>query len=157
MRSIVRKSSEVDDTSSINPDSDKLLLHVNKDLPPISILKDNTKPTTHLDPNDASVPEATTMASFNVDSNLGNVDLNVISKNDIEEETLPMNMSENGEIDTINTNTDAENGESDTATTMGPLPETLQSIMNNADLEDFDLNKIINYSHKNGFLILLCS
>ena len=39
---------------------------------------------------------------------------------------------------------------------MGPLPEVFQSIMNDVDLEDFDLNQIINYSHEKGFLMLSC-
>ena len=38
----------------------------------------------------------------------------------------------------------------------GPLPEIRQSIMDNADMEGFDLNKIMHYSHEKGILILLC-
>ena len=37
-----------------------------------------------------------------------------------------------------------------------PLPEVFQSLIDDVDLEDFDLNFIINHSHKSGFLILLC-
>ena len=125
VRSVVRKSSEVDDTSPNNPDSDKIMLHVEKDLPPISILKENIKSYTNLDLDDASVHTATTVASLDVESDLEDVNMNVISNNDIEEETLPMNMtdSENREIEEIITTTYAENGESNNALNMGSLLE----------------------------------
>ena len=37
-----------------------------------------------------------------------------------------------------------------------PLPENFQSLMDDVDLEDFDLNQITNHSHENGFLTLSC-
>ena len=158
VRSVVRKSAEVDNMSSNNPDSDKIMLHVEKDLPPTSILKEIFKSHANLDPDDASVNAATTVASSDVESDLEDIDVNIISNDDIEEETLPMNMtdSEHGEIEGMTTTTSVENGESDNAMNMGPFPEVFQSIMNDVDLEGFDLNQIINYSHEKGFLMLSC-
>ena len=62
VRSVVRKSSEVENITLTNPGSDKVMLHVDKGLPLISILKDITKSKTCLDPDDTSVNAATTMA-----------------------------------------------------------------------------------------------
>ena len=56
----------------------------------------------------------------------------------------------------MSTKTSVEDGENANEMDMGPLPEAFQSVMDDADLEDFDLNPIINYSHEKGFLMLSC-
>ena len=63
-------------------------------------------------------------------------------KDDAETETLPLeNVEEDGEIEIEEE---------------ALLSEVFQSLMDDVDLEGFDLNQIINYSHENGFLMLSC-
>ena len=99
-RSVVRKYSEVENATLTNPDSDKAMLHVDKGLPLTSILKENNESKPYLDPDDASVNTVTTMASSDVQSDLDGLDLNVVLNDDIEVETLPINMtgSERGRV-----------------------------------------------------------
>ena len=94
------------------------MLHVDEVLPPTSIFKENNKSKPCLDPD-------TTVTSWDVESDLDDLDLNVISKDDIEEETLPIHEtgSECGEIEGNANTTSAEDEENEGTMDMRPLPE----------------------------------
>ena len=107
---------------------------------PTTIASENNKLRSFKDLDDASVDAATAVAISDVESDLDYLNLDMISKDYIEEETLP--------IDKITTEDGKIEYEMDDEALSS---EAHQSIMDDVDLEGFDLNKIINYSHKKVF------
>ena len=86
VRSVVQKSSEVESITSPSSDSDKMKLDVDKGVPPASIFKENKKPRSPVDSDDALVGTATTVASSYFESDLGDLESNIFSNDSIEEE-----------------------------------------------------------------------
>ena len=70
--------------------------------------------------------------------------------------TYEQTVIEDGDVEENTNATSARDGEIEDGMEIGPLPEVHQSIMDDADLVDFDLNKITNYSHEEGFLTFTC-
>ena len=63
-------------------------LHAEKRLTPMTIASENNKLKQFKDPDDALADTATAVASSDVESDLNHLDLGMISKDDIEEQTL---------------------------------------------------------------------
>ena len=74
-----------------------------------------------------------------LDEDLDDLVLGAVVKDDIEKKIKEKNLSDNKEEEIDN---------------VAP-PNTLQSVIDNINLEDFDLKTIINYSYKKGYLFLL--
>ena len=96
-------------------------------------------------PNDTSVDTALSAVEMDMESDLDNMDINDISINNISEDMIWN--EETGE--------NKENGE-DMNVNNNPLPEVLQSLDDDTEIGDFDLQRITNYSYENGYLYLLC-
>ena len=58
-------------------------------------------------------------------------------------------------IQSEETGENEDNGE-DMNVTENPLPEVLQSLDDDTEVGDFDLQRITNYSYENSYLYLLC-
>ena len=94
--------------------------------------------------NDISADRASSAIETNMESNLEDVDIN-----DITIENIIEDMIRNEE-----TEKNKDNRE-DINVSENPLPEVLQSLDNNTEVGDFDLQRITNYSYKNSYLYLL--
>ena len=93
----------------------------------------------HSDSDDASTHAATTTAYSDIVSDLDDLDSNMISTDDVEEETLPINnsMTEEGDVEDNANATSAGDREIEDSVDMRPFLEVHQSIMDDAHLEDF--------------------
>ena len=143
--SVVRKTSEFDKNLVLHSTENHATLNVDEDFSPNFVQIEDINRNSSNDPDNTLVNTATVEVVTDVDSYLDYIDVMRLSKDDIETEIIPM---ENGP--TENWETRLESNEE------SPLLEMHQSLMDDADLEGFDLNHIINYSHENGFLMSLC-
>ena len=121
-------------------------LNVECGLPPVSIqnnISDNMSNATN--PNDTSVDTAYSAVDTDIESDLEGADLTDITMENIVEEMI--RNEETGENE--------DNGE-DMNVNENLLPEVLQSLNDDTEVGDFDLQRITNYSYENGYLYLLC-
>ena len=123
-------------------------LNINRSLPPVSVEHNISENLLNiLNPNDISVDTVPLAIDKDIESDLEDSDLNDITiDNIIEDMILSKETGENKE--------NRENGKNENES-KNSLHEVLQSIDDNTKVEDFDLQRITNYSFENSYLYLL--
>ena len=117
-----------------------------RSLPPVSIHNNISENMPNaINPNDTSVDTAPSAVNMDLESDLEGVDLTDITMENIVEE-----MIRNEET------RENEDNREDMNANENPLPEVLQSLDDDTEVGDFNLQRITNYSYENSYLYLLC-